>query len=105
VPSPRIFLWYRKQLQCCSSYSPSLQPAQTQLRPKPPGVAASMVEAVATSNSVAPMGAASTDEDSTDEASSDTGSWTALDTGTTMDMPIGTESLLGMMNALSSASV
>lgn len=57
-----------------------------------------MVEAVATS--MAAMGAASTDE-----ASLDTGSWTALDTGTTMDMPTGTESLLGTMNALSSASV
>jgi hypothetical protein len=59
-----------------------------------------MVEAVATSMAVAPMAAASTDE-----ASLDTGSWTALDTGTTMDMATGTESLLGTMNALSSASV
>ena len=67
-----------------------------------------MVEAVATSMAVAPMGAAFTDEAftdeaSTDEASLDTGSWTATDT--TTDLPTGTESLLVTMNALSSASV
>lgn len=64
-----------------------------------------MAEAVATSMAVAPMGAASTDEDSTDEASLATDSWTATGTVTTMDMPTGTESLLVTMNVLSSASV
>ena len=67
-----------------------------------------MVEAVPTSVAVALMGRASTDEDSTDEdskdkASLDLGSWTG--TGTIMDMPTGTESLLAMMSVLSSASV
>jgi hypothetical protein len=58
----------------------------------------------------APMGAASTDEDFTGEdyteqASLDTGSWTAPDTGTTMDILTGTESLPVTIRALSSASV
>ena len=52
-----------------------------------------------------PMGAASTDEDPTEEASVDTGSWMATDTITTVDFPTGTESLLVTMSALSSASV
>ena len=67
-----------------------------------------MVEAVPTSVAVALMGRASTDEDSTDgdskdKASLDLGSWTG--TGTIMDMPTGTESLLATMSVLSSASV
>ena len=69
-----------------------------------------MVEAVATSMAVAPMGRASTDEDFTEEdftdlASLDSGSWTATDTGTTMGIPTGTESPLVTIRALSSASV
>ena len=69
-----------------------------------------MVEAVATSVAVAPMGRASTDEISTDEdsmdkASLDLGSWTATDTGMIMDMATGTESLPVTMSVPSSASV
>ena len=50
-------------------------------------------------------GAASTDEDPTEEASLDTGSWTATGTITAVDFPTGTESLLVTMSALCSASV
>jgi hypothetical protein len=54
-----------------------------------------MVEALASSMAVALIGTASTDQDfmdvdSLDEASLATDSWAA--TGTTMDMPTGTES-------------
>ena len=62
-------------------------------------------EAVAASMAATPMGAASTDEDPTEEASVYTGSWTATGTITTVDFPTGTESLLVTMSALSSASV
>ena len=65
----------------------------------------SMGEAVAASMAATPMGAASTDEDPTEEASVDTGSWTATGTITAVDFPTGTESLLVTMSALSSASV
>jgi hypothetical protein len=69
-----------------------------------------MVEAEATFTAGAPMGAASTDEDFTgedytDQASLDTESWTATDTGTTMDILTGTEFLPVTIRALSSASV
>jgi hypothetical protein len=71
-----------------------------------------MVEAVAISMAGAPVGAASTDEDFTgedytDQASLDTESWTATDTGTgtTMDILTGTESLPVTIRALSFASV
>lgn len=68
-----------------------------------------MVEAVATSMAVAPVGTAPTDEDFTGDdythqASLDTGSWTATDTSTTMDILTGTESLPVTIRALSSAS-
>ena len=64
-----------------------------------------MGEAVAASMAATPTGAASTDEDPTEEASVYTGSWTATGTITTVDLPTGTESLLVTMSALSSASV
>ena len=57
------------------------------------------------SHGAASMGAASTDEDPTEEASLDTGSWTATGTITAVDFPTGTESLLVTMSALCSASV
>ena len=63
-----------------------------------------MGEVVAASMAATPMEAASTDEDPTEEASVDTGSWTATGTITT-GVPTGTESLLVTMSALSSASV
>ena len=64
-----------------------------------------MGEAVAASMAATPMEAPFTDEDPTEEASLDTGSWMAPDTITTVDFPTGTESLLVTMRALSSASV
>jgi len=64
-----------------------------------------MGEAVAASIAATPMGAASTGEDPTEEASVYPGSWTATDTITTVELPTGTESLLVTMSALSSASV
>jgi len=92
-------------LQRYSSYSPSLQAAQTQLRLKAlkaemSGAAAFMVEVATASLAVASM-----DEASTDKAPVNTGTRAATGTAMTTDMATGTESLPGTMSALSSGSV